>query len=61
MASAEEYLNRGIHLHANAKDDGDLADSAYNFKLAAEGGSSGGAVFYGEESRPLAIVEQRFD
>ncbi len=44
----EEWLSRGIDMHATAKGQADLADSAWNFKMAAEGGSSGGAVFYGE-------------
>ncbi len=48
---AVAFLLKGIKLHAGAQREGDLAESTWQFRKAAEGGSLGGAVFYGERHR----------
>ncbi|GHJ89250.1 hypothetical protein NliqN6_5652 [Naganishia liquefaciens] len=44
---AEDYLTRGIAAHNDTTGMHDLTESAYYFRKAAEGGSSGGCVLYG--------------
>ncbi|KAJ9118631.1 hypothetical protein QFC22_003851 [Naganishia vaughanmartiniae] len=44
---AEDYLTKGIEAHNDSKGIYDLGESAYYFRKAAEGGSSGGCVMYG--------------
>lgn len=45
---AEDYLTKGITAHNDTTGAHDLVESAYYFRKAAEGGSSGGCVLYGE-------------
>lgn len=45
---AEDYLAKGITAHNDTTGMHDLTESAYYFRKAAEGGSSGGCVLYGE-------------
>lgn len=44
---AEDYLTKGIAAHNDSTGPYDLGESAYYFRKAAEGGSSGGCVMYG--------------
>lgn len=44
---AEDYLTKGIAAHNDSTGMYDLGESAYYFRKAAEGGSSGGCVMYG--------------
>lgn len=44
---AEDYLTKGIAAHNDTTGMHDLTESAYYFRKAAEGGSSGGCVLYG--------------
>lgn len=48
---AEDYLTKGIAAHNDTTGLHDLTESAYYFRKAAEGGSSGGCVLYGTSPR----------
>lgn len=47
---AEDYLTKGIMAHNDTTGQHDLTESTYYFRKAAESGSSGGCVLYGESS-----------
>jgi hypothetical protein len=50
---AEDYLTKGITAHNDTTGQHDLTESTYYFRKAAENGSSGGCVLYGESSSSL--------
>lgn len=54
---AEDYLTKGITAHNDTTGMHDLTESAYYFRKAAEGGSSGGCVLYGKLSIGSRFVE----